>query len=107
MIPALRDGNYRDYGALAFYNVAATAAASGSDYTPASGGNLNTGGATQRLSLGASNPTGFNPNQYQARVVGATDGTAGGEWFNVGTREVLVGMRPRSPWAPRRCPRLP
>jgi hypothetical protein len=80
--------NYRDYVALGNYSVAATAATSGLDYTAASGGSLNGGSVFQRLSLGGSNPTGFNANNYQARVVGATDGTASGQWFNVGTRSV-------------------
>ena len=82
------NGNYRDYAALANYSIAATAAGSGQDYTPASGGNLNGGSVLQRLSLGGSNPTGFNANNYQARIAGATDGTASGQWFNVGTRSV-------------------
>jgi hypothetical protein len=82
------NSNYRDYGALGYYSVAATAASSGLDYTSASGGNLNTGSALQRISLGASNPTGFDNTKYQARVVGATDGTASGQWFNVGARSV-------------------
>jgi hypothetical protein len=80
------NSNYRDYVALGNYTVAGTAAASGQDYTPASAGNLNSGSVSQRLSLGASNPTGFDNTKYQARIVGATDGTAGGTWFNVGTR---------------------
>jgi hypothetical protein len=82
------NSNYRDYVALGNYTVATTAASSGLDYTTASGGNLNTGSASQRLSLGASNPTGFNNNMYQARVVGASDGLGGGQWFNVGARSV-------------------
>lgn len=81
------DTNYRDYVALGNYATASTGAASNLDYTTASGGNLNPGGATQRLSLGASNPSGFNSNQYQARIVGATDGLANG-WFNIGSRSV-------------------
>jgi hypothetical protein len=80
------NSNYRDYVALGYYNSAN--GTGGLDYPVSSGGNLNPGGANQRLSLGASNPTGFNANQYQARVVGATDGTASGQWFNVGTRSV-------------------
>ena len=86
------DTNYRDYAALGNYGDASTAAASGLDYPTAGGGALG-GGVPQRLSLGASNPTGFDPTKYQARVVGATDGPAGsggsaGQWFNVGTRSV-------------------
>src|ERR1041385_5118065 len=80
------NSNYRDYAALGYYNSAN--GTGGLDYPAASGGNLNPGGALQRLSLGASNPTGFNNNMYQARVVGATDGTATGQWFNVGARSV-------------------
>lgn len=80
------DSNYRDYVALGYYNSAN--GTGGLDYPASSGGNLNPGGANQRLSLGGSNPTGFDANKYQARVVGATDGTASGQWFNVGTRSV-------------------
>src|SRR5437763_15349645 len=80
------NSNYRDYAALAYYNSAH--GTGGLDYPAASGGNLNPGGALQRLSLGASNPTGFDNTKYQARIVGATDGTASGQWFNVGTRSV-------------------
>jgi MYXO-CTERM domain-containing protein len=58
------------------------------DYTAASGGNLNGGGISQRISLGASNPAGFDATVYQARVVGATGGLANG-WFNLSV--------PRSP----------
>ena len=82
------DTNYLDYVALGNYATASTAAASGLDYTAASGGNLNPGGASQRLSLGGSNPAGFDATKYQARVAGATDGLGGGQWFNVGTRSV-------------------
>jgi hypothetical protein len=74
--------NFRDYAALGNY----TAAPTTTDYP--TGGSLNGGSVLQRLSLGASNPAGFNANNYQARVVGATDGTASGQWFNVGTRSV-------------------
>ena len=80
------NSNYRDYGALAFYNSAN--GTGGLDYPAASGGNLNPGGVVQRLSLGASNPTGFDNTKYQARIVGATDGTASGTWFNVGSRSI-------------------
>jgi hypothetical protein len=80
------NSNYRDYAALAYYNSAN--GTGGLDYPASSGGNLNPGGSLQRLSLGASNPTGFDNTKYQARVVGATDGTASGQWFNVGARSV-------------------
>src|SRR5205085_4516530 len=78
------DTNYRDYGALGTYGSASTAAASGQDYT----GTGSLTGIVQRISLGASNPTGFNATVYQARVVGATGGLANG-WFNLSV--------PRSP----------
>ena len=80
------NSGYRDYVALGTYNSAN--GTGGLDYPDASGGNLNPGGALQRLSLGASNPAGFDNTKYQARVAGATDGTASGNWFNVGTRSV-------------------
>jgi hypothetical protein len=77
---------YQDFGALGTYNTAATAASGGTDYTAASGGNLNPGGASQRLSLGAaptSNQDGtFDGTKYQLRVAGATDGYDGGGWIN-------------------------
>jgi hypothetical protein len=92
------DANYRDYAALGNYASASTAAAGGLDYPASSGGNLNPGGASQRISLGASNPTGFDPNFYQARVVGATGGLVNG-WFNLSVprtpgwhlAEILIG----------------
>src|SRR6266699_448964 len=62
------NSNFRDYAALGYYNSAN--GTGGLDYPASSGGNLNPGGALQRLSLGASNPTGFNNTKYQARVVG-------------------------------------
>lgn len=77
--------NYRDYVALGNYTYAASPTAT-ADYGADS--NLNHGSALQRLSLGASNPTGYDANSYQARVVGASDGLNGGGWFNVGTRSV-------------------
>ncbi len=80
------NSNFRDYAALGYYNSAN--GTGGLDYPASSGGNLNPGGALQRLSLGASNPTGFDNTKYQARVVGATDGTASGQWFNVGARSI-------------------
>jgi hypothetical protein len=87
--------NFQDYIALGNYSTVPT----NTDH-PA---NINTntlGGVIQRLSLGASNPAGSNPNFYQARVVGATDGLAGAPtWFNttvprtVGwhTAEIVLG----------------
>src|SRR5256885_113504 len=62
------NSNYRDYAALGYYNSANGTV--GLDYPTSSGGNLNPGGALQRLSLGASNPPGFDNTKYQARVVG-------------------------------------
>jgi hypothetical protein len=81
------NSNYRDYAALGNYAGASTASSSFLDY-PTSDSNLNHTTVYQRLSLGASNPAGFNNTNYQARVVGATDGTASGNWFNVGTRSI-------------------
>jgi hypothetical protein len=68
--------NFRDYGALAFYaNVP-----SDTDYP--SGGSPT--GINQRLSLGATNQPGFDNTKYQARVVGATDGTMNTQgWYNL------------------------
>jgi hypothetical protein len=74
------DTNYRDYLALGNYGDASTAAASGLDYPTAGNGSLS--GVVQRISLGASNPTGFDATVYQARVVGATGGLVNG-WFNL------------------------
>src|SRR5689334_10659003 len=72
--------NYRDFGALGFYNTAPT----NTDY-PANG-SLNTGVTQiQRLSLGAGSDTGggYDSTKYQARVVGRTDGYDGATgWFN-------------------------
>jgi len=76
--------NYYDYVALGNYSLAGTT----TDYAPSSGGNLNGGTVYQRLSLGAVPVTGYNSANYQVRVVGATDGLGGGQWFNVGTRGV-------------------
>jgi hypothetical protein len=75
--------NYRDYAALGYYNTAPN----NTDYPGT--GSLNSSTQIQRLSLGASSPTGFDATVYQARVVGATDGLNGGGWFNLGvTRSV-------------------
>jgi hypothetical protein len=75
--------NYRDYAALGYYNTAP----GNTDYPGT--GSLNASTQIQRLSLGASNPTGYNATEYQARVVGATDGLNGGTWFNLSvTRSV-------------------
>jgi hypothetical protein len=69
--------NFRDYAALGFYNTAP----GNTDYPGT--GSLNSGlTQVQRLSLGASSPSGFDNTKYQARVVGATDGLANG-WFNL------------------------
>jgi hypothetical protein len=81
---AANAANYYDYVALGNYSLAGTT----SDYVPSSGGNLNGGTVYQRLSLGAAPVTGYNSANYQVRVVGATDGLGGGQWFNVGTRSV-------------------
>jgi hypothetical protein len=70
--------NYRDYAALGYYNTAP----GNTDYPGT--GSLNGSTLIQRLSLGASNPAGFDATVYQARVVGATDGLAGAtSWFNL------------------------
>ena len=75
--------NYRDYAALGYYNTAP----GNTDYPGT--GSLNGSTQIQRLSLGASNPSGFDSTVYQARVVGATDGLNGGGWFNLSvTRSV-------------------
>ncbi len=74
---------FRDYAALGFYNTAP----GNTDYPGT--GSLNSSTQIQRLSLGASNPSGFDATVYQARVVGATDGLNGGGWFNLSlTRSV-------------------
>ena len=69
--------NYQDYGALGYY----FSAPAGTDYV--NGGNLNSGGAAQRLSLGALSVSGTDTTKYQARVVGATDGINAGQFFNL------------------------
>lgn len=68
--------NFRDYAALGYYNTAPTT----TDYPGT--GSLNSSTQIQRLSLGASTPSGYDVTKYQARVVGATDGLANG-WFNL------------------------
>jgi hypothetical protein len=68
---------YQDYAALGYYNTAP----GNTDYPGT--GSLNASTQIQRLSLGASNPSGYDPTEYQARVVGATDGLSGGTWFNL------------------------
>jgi hypothetical protein len=80
--------DFRDYVALGFYDTA-PADTDGNivgdgvhDY------DLNFGVArVQRLSLGATFHTdpGFDPNYYQARVVGASDGYNANGWFNTQT----------------------
>jgi hypothetical protein len=70
--------NYRDFGALGFYNTAPN----NTDYPGT--GSLNSSTQIQRLSLGASSSqgAGFDATVYQARVVGATDGYNSAGWFN-------------------------
>ncbi len=69
--------NFRDYAAIGYYNTAP----GGTDYPGA--GSLNSGATQiQRLSLGANNTSGVDPNFYQVRVVGATDGLGTTGWFN-------------------------
>lgn len=75
--------DFRDYAALGYYNTAP----GNTDYPGT--GSLNGSTQIQRLSLGASSPAGFDSTEYQARVVGATDGLNGGGWFNLSlTRSV-------------------
>ncbi len=77
--------NYQDYGALGYYgNVP-----SDTDYPTDSGSGILTG-INQRLSLGAANTPGNDTTKYQARVVGATDGTINTNgWYNTtATRSV-------------------
>lgn len=72
--------NVRDYAALGYY----TAAPAGTDYPGT--GSLNGGSVWQRISLGCSNTAaGYDANKYQIRIVGATDGLGGGQWFNTST----------------------
>jgi hypothetical protein len=82
--------DYTDYVALAFYNTAPTDT-DGPIFDPPDDiydYDLNhtvNGGMLQRLSLGATTAVGdagFDPNYYQARVVGATDGYNANGWFN-------------------------
>jgi len=72
---------YMDYAGMGYSSIAPHNA----DYTPSSGGNLNTGSFGQMLALGANYLAGggFNPNDYQAQVLGATNGINGGQWFNL------------------------
>jgi hypothetical protein len=73
-------GNYRDFGALGYYDTAPT----DSDYPGT--GSLNSGVVNiQRLCLGASSDTAgsYDSTKYQVRVVGRTDGYDGATgWFN-------------------------
>jgi len=80
------DANVKDYMALGYYNTAGTVPYT-QDYPAASNGNLNTG-VTQieRLSLGMYNGgSGWDTTKYQARVVGATDGSGliSNGWYNL------------------------
>lgn len=78
------NNNYQDYGALGYYG----AVPSDRDY-PDGLGSLT--GVVQRLSLGAANTSGNDTTVYQARVVGATDGTINSNgWYNT-TRSRSVG----------------
>lgn len=72
---------YMDYSGMGFSSVAPN----NQDYTAASGGNLNSGPFYQMLSLGANyiGGGGLNPNEYQAEVLGATNGANGTQWFNL------------------------
>jgi hypothetical protein len=78
--------DFQDYGALDNY----TDAPSDTDYPTANGsGILND--IVQRLSLGAANTPGNDTTVYQARVVGATDGTINDNgWYNT-TRARTIG----------------
>jgi len=74
--------DFRDYGALGFYNTAP----GNTDYPGT--GSLNAGvSQIQRLSLGASSVQDgtFDSTRYQARVVGAADGYDAAGWFNTNT----------------------
>jgi len=77
--------NYRDYAALGYYNTAPTT----TDYPGT--GSLNGSSQIQRLSLGAasSQGTGFDATEYQARVVGATDGYNSAGWFNLNVTRTI------------------
>lgn len=72
---------YLDYSGMGFSSVTPNNA----DYTAASGGNLVSGPFYQMLSVGAYYIPGggLNPNDYQAEVLGATNGVNGTEWFNL------------------------
>jgi hypothetical protein len=81
--------DFRDYVALGFYDTAPPDT-DGPFYGPGNPDNydLNFGvGLIQRLSLGATFHTdpGYDPNYYQARVVGASDGYNSNGWFNTQT----------------------
>jgi hypothetical protein len=80
------NNDYQDYGALGFYaNVP-----SDTDYPTDSGSGILTG-INQRLSLGAASTTGNDTTKYQARVVGATDGTINANgWYNT-SRDRSIG----------------
>src|SRR5262245_55178519 len=80
------NNNYQDYGALAFYSKVPV----DTDYPTASGSGI-VNGINQRLSLGAANTPGNDTTKYQARVVGATDGTINTNgWYNT-SRNRSVG----------------
>ena len=80
------NNNYQDYGALDYYSNVPT----DTDYPTDSGSGILTG-IVQRLSLGAANTPGNDTTVYQARVVGATDGTINTNgWYNT-TRARSVG----------------
>jgi hypothetical protein len=82
------NANYQDYAALGYYNTA-PANTDGPIYGDSHDYSLNfnvDGNTIQRLSLGASSVQDglFDPNYYQARVVGASGGyNANGDWFNL------------------------
>jgi hypothetical protein len=77
---------FQDYGALSYYSSVPT----DTDW-PANIGSANLAGVAQRLSLGAANTAGNDTTVYQARVVGATDGTINGNgWYNT-TKARTVG----------------
>jgi hypothetical protein len=79
--------DFRDYVALAFYDSAPSDTDGPPDY------DLNNGFTKiQRISIGATTimDGGFDPNFYQARIVGATDGyNSNGSWFNTQTTRTV------------------
>jgi hypothetical protein len=80
------NNNYQDYGALGYYSNVP----SDTDYPIDSGSGVLTG-INQRLSLGAANTPGNDTTKYQARVVGATDGTINANgWYNT-NRDRSIG----------------